>query len=256
LGFIKAGDNHFNPLYLGGSNSQPIGFLTEAEHNDFHEYMDETGLGFTGRNGPRAREIWGQMGQVERIDHIVKAACRANLSESKMETLIERMPEIMEGENPGIKTARGNMGEGMWAKGVGEFGEGLSANGILGSSLNSLSIANMVTGAIAMNKEMKMSNYVMGTLIFQDVLGNHFYLQRQRTGIFRWDRFYRIYIDGTFAGQRDEVDRWFYDDCKEEYEKREGYINWLGDFVPGTERKELPKMDPRMWPGGQMPTLA
>jgi hypothetical protein len=173
-----------------------------------------------------------------------------------METLIERMPEIMEGENPGIKTARGNMGEGMWAKGVGEFGEGLSANGILGSSLNSLSIANMVTGAIAMNKEMKMSNYVMGTLIFQDVLGNHFYLQRQRTGIFRWDRFYRIYIDGTFAGQRDEVDRWFYDDCKEEYEKREGYINWLGDFVPGTERKELPKMDPRMWPGGQMPTLA
>jgi hypothetical protein len=145
--FIKAGENHFNPLYLGGANEQPVGYLGQPEHIAFHDYLDSQGLGFGNGNGSTARANWQQMGQVERINTIVNAARASKLTSQQMSVLEENMPRILAGENPGIRTSRvpANMGPSMWAQPAapGTMASAVSIDASTEFSVNELSIKSM-----------------------------------------------------------------------------------------------------------------
>lgn len=215
---VSAGDNHFYPLYLGGANSQPVGHLSQPQHAAFHGYFDEVGLGYQDGNGPIARSLWKSMGDVERIDVIIKAADRAQLSGAQWESLFESMPDIMGRANPGEKTTRisDEYGPAMWPKGL---------NGPAVTGLTAFMAGADILSIYTQYKDWRESQHTMmyyDLMVFRDK-GGEFYLMEpgwllkfadfalldRRRG-YSWQKWY---ISGPMKGQRrlgicrEELDR-------------------------------------------------
>lgn len=72
--------------------------------------------------------------------------------------------------------------------------------------------------------------YVMGTAVLKDANGE--YILQKREGLI-FNDYYKTYISGDMKGKTSELG--FFDFLKEidKRDKKYGYFNWLGNFVPG-----------------------
>ena len=55
-------------------------------------------------------------------------------------------------------------------------------------------------------------------------------------------QYYKNYIEGDLAGQRESINKKEFNFWKEEAHALWGYLNFWGDFVPGLLRPELPEI--------------
>ncbi len=94
-----------------------------------------------------------------------------------------------------------------------------------------------------MYRDIKTSQYVMAPYVLQDE-GGVFTLHWERDGWLSATRYWKHYEKGARAGQDIDIDSSEYDFWKDEAEALWGYLDWLGDFVPGLLRRELPVIDP------------
>lgn len=108
----------------------------------------------------------------------------------------------------------------------------------------------VVLDAIMINKQLKDSQYTYTLYTFHDDKGA-FTVHRLNGGWFESDTHYKEYVSGPGAemkfdmlgfrlGPIQVISEDKYDEYKEEGRRRWGYIDWKGDFVPGTERTYLP----------------
>jgi RHS repeat-associated protein len=94
-----------------------------------------------------------------------------------------------------------------------------------------------------MYRDMKLSQFVMAPYLLEDANGV-FTLQEQDRGIFRSNKYFKIYKTGSLAGQSVEISKDEFTSAREEAEALWGTTDWKGDWVPGLLRKELPEIDP------------
>ena len=101
----------------------------------------------------------------------------------------------------------------------------------------------------------KKSQYVITPYVFDDFSGEsgagQFIIERQRTLIF-WNTYYKTYVSGINEGKSYEISRAQFKYWRNVGEDTYGYLDFKGDFVPGSVRRSLPvapveKPIDRMW---------
>src|SRR5947209_2372421 len=92
-------------------------------------------------------------------------------------------------------------------------------------------------------RDQKLSRYAMGTCEFDNGIGDSFHIQIywKDYGFFqRPVRYYSVYDTGLFDGQKFEISEEDAMAIRARYDKKWGYVDWKGDWVPGTHQKTPP----------------
>ena len=93
-----------------------------------------------------------------------------------------------------------------------------------------------------MYRDEKLSRYVMAPYVLEDESGI-FTLKEFDRGIFRRNWYFKNYQTGASAGQRVQISKDEFMALKKEAELLWGTTDWMGDFVPGLLRQELPVIE-------------
>jgi RHS repeat-associated protein len=91
-------------------------------------------------------------------------------------------------------------------------------------------------------RDEKLSRYVYAPYLLQDE-GGIFTLQEQKGGLLHFNKYFKNYKTGQMAGQSVEISGGEFSKLEEEAHALWGYVDWLGDFIPGILRRELPVIE-------------
>ncbi|ANZ40467.1 hypothetical protein BBK82_35090 [Lentzea guizhouensis] len=93
-----------------------------------------------------------------------------------------------------------------------------------------------------MYRDGKLAQYAMAPYLLEDENGI-FTLQETDRGLFRPNWYWKNYQTGALAGQRVKITKAEFGELREEAELLWGTTDWMGDFVPGLLRRELPVVE-------------
>jgi hypothetical protein len=207
--------------------------LANGEATAYVEWFTDQGKAeiVVSRNGkPLARYLWFKENPdriITKLDH--GSETLPGISNSLMKKISLSLTDQLK---IGINRAggEGTFSRGMIPEGIraGFPGAGTVVNG-LGGAATAVSLVGDVIG----RKE-----YGYETWVFENKNGK-FTIKPEPRGWFRETYYYMTYISGELKGVRLKISKRLYYKLVVEGEKRWGYIDWLGRFVPGSERKEL-----------------
>ena len=93
-------------------------------------------------------------------------------------------------------------------------------------------------------RDEKTSRNVYAPYLLQDE-GGVFTINEQSGGLLHFNKYFKNYKAGQLAGQRVEISGDEFSRLEKEAHALWGYVDWLGDFIPGILRRELPVIERR-----------
>jgi hypothetical protein len=102
-----------------------------------------------------------------------------------------------------------------------------------------LDVYGTAKDAVAFARDQQLSAYEMAPYVLEDE-GGAFVFGTETGELFSNTTYYREFVDGGHAGEREEISRSDFEEYSDEAKALFGYVDWRGEFVPGLLNPRLP----------------